>query len=214
MIKCTRTVLYKGGTTFEETAQTCIGSQKEKARHQQTHSRQVASSLKGVCYYVEMRFKKLPPVSVLKENFKYSRETGQLIRKAKRFTNKCLVGKPAGCLSPDGYIRVSVNNCLYLAHRIIWAMHDNNFDERMLIDHVDGDRSNNRLENLRPLSHQDNLRAYNKAKLRSNYGIWWRKDIKKWRAGLKVNGRSVFLGQFAKRSQAKKAVQEHLAKIT
>lgn len=158
--------------------------------------------------------KKLPPQNILKANFDYDPKTGHLIRKAQKYTNKKLIGRPAGCVRPDGYVVVSVENKLYLAHRIIWCMLNTEIDDSLYIDHIDGNRSNNRLENLRQLTHQENLRAYNEAKNRKDYGIWWRKDINKWRAEVRLNGKRMFLGHHVKRVDAKTTVINFLESQT
>lgn len=56
----------------------------------------------------------------------------------------------------DGYIRVRINGIEYRAHRIIWEMHNGPIPVGMLIDHIDGNVSNNKIENLRLATRQQN----------------------------------------------------------
>lgn len=56
----------------------------------------------------------------------------------------------------DGYIRVRVLGTEYRAHRIIWEMFNGEIPEGYLIDHIDGDVYNNRIENLRLATRQEN----------------------------------------------------------
>lgn len=56
----------------------------------------------------------------------------------------------------DGYIRVRILGKEYRAHRIIWTLFNGPIPENMLIDHIDGDVSNNNISNLRLSSRQQN----------------------------------------------------------
>lgn len=56
----------------------------------------------------------------------------------------------------DGYIRVRISGREYRAHRIIWEMFNGPIPEGLLIDHIDGDVYNNRIENLRLSTRQQN----------------------------------------------------------
>jgi hypothetical protein len=59
-------------------------------------------------------------------------------------------------LDRDGYIRIRISGKEYRAHRIIWEMHHGQIAEGMLIDHIDRDIFNNRIENLRLATRQQN----------------------------------------------------------
>ena len=70
------------------------------------------------------------------------------------------VGAKAGCKNSHGYCVVRVNKVLYGIHRIIFLMHHGHLPE--YIDHADGDRLNNRIENLRQATKIQN--SYNLGK--------------------------------------------------
>ena len=76
--------------------------------------------------------------------------------------------------------------------------------EGLEIDHRDGDGLNNRRENLRMATHAQNVR--NRRKPTNNKsgvkGVYWRKDIRKWAAMIKLNGRNLHLGLFPQISEA------------
>ena len=57
----------------------------------------------------------------------------------------------------NGYIRIYTNNQHYSAHKLVWETFNGPIPENMVIDHIDGNRSNNRLENLRLVSQSDNM---------------------------------------------------------
>ena len=59
-------------------------------------------------------------------------------------------------LDRDGYVRVRKDGKEYRAHRLIWEMYNGSIPEGVLIDHIDGDSLNNRLENLRLATRQQN----------------------------------------------------------
>lgn len=62
---------------------------------------------------------------------------------------KVSAGDVAGCLTPTGHYAVRVNKKLYRAHRIVYQMHHGEIPTSMVIDHKDGNPSNNNLDNLR-----------------------------------------------------------------
>ena len=55
-----------------------------------------------------------------------------------------------------GYKKADVNGVTILEHRTVWAMHHNNWPE-LFIDHINMDKSDNRIENLREATHSENL---------------------------------------------------------
>lgn len=65
------------------------------------------------------------------------------------------LGTIAGYIKPDGYWRVYIRNKAYYLHRLIWLYHYGKFPSKEL-DHINGDKSDNRIENLREVSHKDN----------------------------------------------------------
>ena len=64
----------------------------------------------------------------------------------------------AGYVSQDGYVRVGLNGVAYAAHRLIWRMHNPRGLVPFIIDHIDGNRANNVIENLRKVSHSENMK--------------------------------------------------------
>jgi hypothetical protein len=102
-----------------------------------------------------------------------------------------------------GYIQIRVDGAKYSAHRLAWlyAYGVNPIDE---IDHIDGNKSNNALSNLRQATHAENQQ--NKPIQKNNssgfVGICWHKGSGKWHAKIQHMGRSMFLGQFDKKEDA------------
>lgn len=86
---------------------------------------------------------------------------------------------------------------MYLAHRVAWAIHYGEWPKSD-IDHIDGDKKNNRINNLRTALPAENLR--NKKKTKANKsglkGVSWDASRGRWRAVIAKNGRQKFLGYF------------------
>jgi len=114
-----------------------------------------------------------PAQPYLLECLAYEGPTGNLLWKerprdhfasdrAANIVNGKLAGKVAGCESPTRYgaryLVVRIDKRLYKAHRLVWAMHKGSIPSGMEIDHIDGDSTNNRIENLRLVSRAENQR--------------------------------------------------------
>lgn len=116
----------------------------------------------------------------------------------------------------SGYctIHVTLLNKLRLAHRIVWFMYYGEWPKDQ-IDHINGVATDNRIENLRDVSRQDNQRnVRRKANNTSGTtGVHWHISKKKWEAQIKVNDKRLFLGCFKHKEDAiaaRKAAQiEH-----
>ena len=89
------------------------------------------------------------------------------------------------------------------AHWVVWALHYGAWCPKQ-IDHIDGDKSNNAIGNLRMASHSENQR--NKGKNKNNSsgfkGVSWREDRQKWYASIGVDGKQKNLGYFDNKEDA------------
>ena len=133
----------------------------------------------------------------LRETFVYDPESGVLLW---RDRDRNLSGKPAGSVdAKNGYARVRFQGRLYLSHRIALAMDQGRWPEGE-VDHINGNRSDNRIENLRDVSKSENLR--NKAQYASNTsgvtGVHWHKQHRKWCASIMSDGKRRVIGIFQK----------------
>ena len=96
-----------------------------------------------------------------------------------------------------GYAVGNLDGMSYYAHRIIWA-HIHGSVSDMEIDHINGDRSDNRLQNLRAVSRLQNtqnrkVRAESKSGV---CGVEWHQQCRKWKAYINANKRRVYLGVY------------------
>lgn len=119
-------------------------------------------------------------------------------------------GKRAGCYKrKDGYGCLRLDNNLMLLHRAIWTYHNGPIPDGMFIDHIDGNRSNNVIDNLRLASRSENL--LNKGPRRDSgsgvKNVMWNAPTQSWRVKLVVDGRHRHFGLFATIEEAEAAAR-------
>ena len=79
-----------------------------------------------------------------------------------------------------------------------------------VVDHIDGDRLNNDVSNLRIVSNRENTSSY-KNKTSKYVGVSYHKRSKKYQSSIYLNGKSTFIGRFDTEEEAHKA---YLSKLT
>ncbi len=153
----------------------------------------------------------LPTIAELRYCFDYDPATGNISTRARDGDdayilafNRRYAGRVVGSVMNTGYrwIRVPGYGTM-LGHRLAWAIHHGRWPTE--IDHRDGDKLNNRLDNLREVTRAQN--NHNRpTRARSGY-----KGVKargrKWVASIKADGRHRYLGTFASRELAHEAYQ-------
>ncbi len=83
-----------------------------------------------------------------------------------------------------------------------------------VVDHINEDKLDNRLENLQLISHRENICRVPKAKYSSKYkGVYWNKGCSKWLAHIRIDGLLVHLGCFENEEEAAQAYQDKLKEI-
>lgn len=133
---------------------------------------------------------------IVREFIGYNPETGALICLKRRRGGTTEVGCELGSRHKDGYVELRFMGKCYLAHRLAWFHVHGVWPDN--IDHINHDRSDNRLANLREVSRAENQRNQ---KLKSNNtsgvtGVFWRKDKQRWLAKIKVNYKDKSLGYY------------------
>lgn len=124
--------------------------------------------------------KQYPSQEFLKDLFRY--EDGMLYY-AKNPPRSRLIGKRAGNATTSKYRKVQINNETYFEHRLIWILLNGELNDSDVIDHIDRDRSNNKIDNLRIVNASGN--SLNKAT--STHVQKWTDT--KWYARFKYKGK-------------------------
>ena len=142
--------------------------------------------------------------------FHYS--DGQLIRTSV-ISKKNKVGDVAGLLGKRGYLYITFYGKKHYVHRVIWLMHYGTLPN--VIDHIDGNRLNNKIENLRQCTFSQNL-CNSKIKSTNTSGVkgvYWHKLKQKWTARISFNKKEYHMGYFNEKKDAINAVLEARPKI-
>lgn len=112
-------------------------------------------------------------------------------------------GKVIKTISPTGYIKfiITFNDRAYAirGHRLAWFLYYGCLPKNQ-IDHIDGNRLNNKIDNLRDVTNQQNSWNNTKAK-----GYFWHKPTNKFRAQIGINGKVKYLGFFQTEQEARNA---------
>jgi len=131
----------------------------------------------------------------LKGVLKYDKTTGLF---------KWWTGAAAGYFD-SGYMQINIGNRNYKCHRLAWFYEYGEWPEQ--IDHINHERSDNRLSNLRNVTHSENMK--NKSKYKCNKsgvtGVCYHKRTGKWQARINLNGKEVYLGLFKTIKEASSA---------
>lgn len=116
---------------------------------------------------------------------------------AVRLNTRC-AGKMAGRINEDGYIIITLKNKNFRAHRIVWLLTYGTLPEQQL-DHINGIKTDNRIENLRMVSdtgNGQNRRNASKNNKSGLLGVAYKKKDKKYYAQIVAFGKWKHLGIF------------------
>lgn len=151
----------------------------------------------------------------IEERLEYLSETGEFLWKRLPGNSRTInswntryAGKIAGtirCVNKDSglyYKFINIEGIVHRAHHLVWLFEHGSIPA--MIDHLDGNGLNNKIDNLRELSMSDNIR---KARIQVNNtsgykGVSFRKDTGKWTARTKIDGKYVSLGSFCTKEEA------------
>lgn len=127
---------------------------------------------------------------------------GNLYWREKR-TRNVDISKPAGCIDDQGYRRIKIDYTQYKAHRLIFLLEHGRMPD--FVDHIDGNKDNNAIHNLRECTKAQN--SWNRKTAPTNTSGF--KGVKrvgnKWKATLTLDGRVIHLGYFDTVSDAAEA---------
>ncbi len=154
--------------------------------------------------------------AVVRQLIDYTAQTGEIMWKARdaslfpderaaKVWNTRYAGKPCGVKS-NGYLLISVFKKRIMAHRLVWLLAYGEWPSHD-VDHINGNRDDNRLENLRAVTRAENLknRAVGCRNKSGTMGVDWFSPAKLWRARVYENGKEVSLGYFQTKELAVQA---------
>ncbi len=149
----------------------------------------------------------------LLELISYNADNGEFSWKKRR--RGVRTGIALGTDNGFGYKRITVSGNSYYAHRLAWFFCHGEWPKGE-IDHINGDKSDNRIANLRDISRQGN--AQNKTKSQSNnknktLGVSWHKGAGKWQAHICIYKKRKYLGLFDDVKEAENAYLNEKRKV-
>ena len=142
-------------------------------------------------------------ISVLREEFDYDEGVGVFVRVK---TGRCV-----GFRTSQGYTMIEFRDRKYLAHRMAWAWIHGAWP-KYEIDHINGNRSDNRISNLRDVPRSINAQNLRTAMPRRSkggpLGVSWHRVAKRWRAMIWDGSKNLYLGLFDDPNEAHQAYLE------
>ena len=124
----------------------------------------------------------------LQRYFEY--KDGQLICK--------YTGSVVGSSNTNGYYVIRFFGKTTLVHRLIWSIHHGPIPNGLVLDHIDRNIKNNKIENLRVVTPSGNSqnKPVSKHSVTGYKGVSWHKVTGKWKAYITINGKYKHLGVF------------------
>lgn len=151
-----------------------------------------------------MRCKSVP-IDAISSFFDVDANAGTITRRVS--AGNRTAGSNACTKTSEGYLSLSCVGVRMPAHRLIWAHHHGKWPSGE-IDHINGDRSDNRIENLRDVSkqtNQQNRRTAQKTSRSGLIGAIWLEQRKCWKAEIRVNGATKMIGRYKTAQEAHEA---------
>lgn len=120
------------------------------------------------------------------------------------------MNRPVGYTRSDGYMEIRIDCQSYLAHTLAWALYYNAWPEiGKTIDHIDGDRSNNKKDNLRCIFSGENHRClHNSSSMTGIKNVRYHSRLGKYSAYTTIKGKYIHLGMYYTITAARNAVKD------
>lgn len=151
----------------------------------------------------------------LLEHLSYNPESGVLTWIKRPWRSEIVVGTEAGGVRPDGYHYVCFRGRRYISHRLCWALHYGEMPSTLTIDHINMNRADNRIANLRLATVAENARNRN-ASPRNRIGfkgVSFDPRRRRFLASVTKDKRSYSLGHYPTAEAAALAYDEAVAQL-
>lgn len=152
----------------------------------------------------------LPSIDRIREVLSYDPASG-VFRWKRSFRGSARAGDVAGSRRKDGYIRIKIDGAVLYAHRLAWLLAHGSWPEKF-VDHINGNPSDNRIENLRDVNAQTNCQNRRVAGPRKNggtlLGAHWCTTWKRWKSSIIKDGKCQHIGWFPTEEAAHTAYVE------
>ncbi|WP_162292052.1 HNH endonuclease signature motif containing protein [Stenotrophomonas maltophilia] len=141
----------------------------------------------------------LPTADRVKHLLEYNPGSGAFIWVNPQ-SNRAKVGEIAGSIFGNGYRYIGIDGKSYKCSRLAWLVTHGEWPADK-IDHADGNPTNDRISNLRPCSHAENMQNVRKGKTRAviasrHVGVYWNQRAGRWSADIMTNRQRLRLGLF------------------
>lgn len=183
---------------------------------------QITINFHEVIIMSRSKLKDYPSLEYLNECFEYCSSDGSLLWKKRPVSHfpdsrACniwntkysgnIAGRTYTNRNGKSYKDVSICNSAYQQHRIVYILHHGSIDKELQIDHINGNSTDNRIDNLRLV---DGFENHKNARKHSNNtsgvtGVSWHSQGKKWKASINVNNKHMSLGLYSNFNSAVKA---------
>lgn len=142
----------------------------------------------------------------LRQVLRYDHETGEFFW-IHRDTHIEKLGKQASIVRSHGYLNICIDGVYYYTHRLAWMyVHG---EHPNVIDHINGNKKDNRIENLRSVNQKTNVENVLKPRKHNKSGILGAfKSKDKFQSKINIDGKNVYLGRFNTAEEAGKAFLE------
>ena len=146
-------------------------------------------------------------IELLNKNLVYNKETGIFTRIKGSGGKKA--GSVAGSINTNGYINIQIKGVNYYAHRLAWLLEHGCMPS--IVDHIDGNKDNNRIDNLREVTQSINMSnkvmsKYNKTGFN---GVSWCNFYKKYVSYINIDKKRKTIGYYKIKEDAINARKEY-----
>lgn len=150
--------------------------------------------------------RELPNIDILRSLVSFNPETGELHWKPRgeKSWDPQNAGKRAfKRIRSEGYFSGTLLGYPIDAHRVAWAVFHGAWAKNQ-IDHINGDKLDNRIINLREVSVKENHRNMPAPSTNTSgcVGVYWHKNKRRWNASIKVDGKLIHIGNYLEKVDA------------